>query len=316
LRATKFADRLDINFFHQPIYMDVVMIFNGLGNQMSQYAFYLSKRKTDGSARFLFSKKSNKIHNGFELDNVFGIQNHDSLKNKFLYLVYRIAGYKKYAFISKAFSRILNLLGIAIINENDDYNFNPEYLLPSGGIKFYVGGWHSEKYFVDIKEDVLNTFQFNLNKIGDKNLEMLERIKSYKSVSVHIRRGDFLDSNNYGTLGGVCTLNYFLSAIEKIKTLVENPHFFFFTNDRSWVKANFHGADFTLVEINEGTDSWKDMFLISNCSHHINSNGSFSWWSAWLNKDKNPIVIVPKNFLVNRHFKDIYPESWIQLSDY
>jgi hypothetical protein len=236
--------------------------------------------------------------------------------DKFLYLLFRIAGYKKYAFISKPFSRILHLLGITIINENDEYNFNPDYMLPSRGITFYVGGWHSEKYFAGIKNDVLSTFQFNLKKIGDRNMEMLQRIKSQNSVSVHVRRGDFLDSNNFGSLGGVCTHNYFLSAIEKIKTLVENPHFFLFTNDRSWVRTNFSGSNFTLVEINEGADSWKDMFLISNCSHHINSNGSFSWWSSWLNRENNAIVIVPKNFLVNRHFEDIYPESWIQLSDY
>jgi hypothetical protein len=58
------------------------------------------------------------------------------------------------------------------------------------------------------------------------------------------------------------------------------------------------------------------MFLISNCSHNINSNGSFSWWSSWLNKNENKIVMVPKNYMLNQYFKDIYPENWIQLEDY
>ncbi len=296
--------------------MDVIIIFNGLGNQMSQYAFYLNKRKISKSARFLFSKKSKTIHNGYELDNVFGIKYQDSFINKLLYLAFRVAGYRKYGFISKPVIRILNFFGVAIINENDDYNFKPEYLQPSKGIKFYVGGWHSEKYFIDIKDTILNTFQFNPNHIGKDNLEILERIKSTNSVSVHVRRGDFMDSNNYNKLGAVCTLNYFLLAIEKMKSLVDNPHFFFFTNDISWVRDNFSGPNFTIVDINTHRDSWKDMFLISNSLCHINSNGSFSWWSAWLNKTGHPCVIVPKNFLANKHFEDIYPESWIQLSDY
>ena len=93
----------------------------------------------------------------------------------------------------------------------------------------------------------------------------MKQIKISNSVSVHVRRGDFLDSNNYNKFGAVCTLNYFLYAIEKIKTLVENPHFFFFTNDISWVKNNFTDPDFTVININTFDNSWKDMFLISSC---------------------------------------------------
>jgi hypothetical protein len=296
--------------------MDVIVVFNGLGNQMSQYAFYLNKRKISKSTRFLFSRKSINIHNGYELERVFGIKYHDSLVNKFLFLIFRVAGYKKHRFISNPVVRILNFLGIEIINENDDYEFKSEYLRPSRGIKFYAGGWHSEKYFIDIKDTILNTFQFNLQNIGMENLQVLEHIKKTNSISVHVRRGDFIDSNNFSKLGTVCTLNYFLKAIEKMRSLVENPHFFFFTNDFSWVKTNFIGTDFSLININTKLDSWKDMFLISNCSHHINSNGSFSWWSSWLNYNRNPFVIVPRNFIANRHFEDIYPERWIQLSDY
>lgn len=296
--------------------MDVIVIFNGLGNQMSQYAFYLSKRKNSKSTRFLFSRKSRQIHNGYELDNVFGIKYHDTIFNKFLYRLFLITGYKKNPLISKPVVRILNFLGVYIINENDDYNFKPEYLIQSRGIRFYAGGWHSEKYFEGIKNTVRNTFQFDLNKVGAENMKVLEQIKVSNSVSVHVRRGDFLDSDNYNKLGGVCTINYFLVAIKKMKSMVDNPHFFFFTNDVSWVKDHFIGDDFTIVNLNSKNDSWKDMFLISHCAHHINSNGSFSWWSSWLNRSEQKIVIVPKNFVVNRHFEDIYPENWIQLSDF
>ncbi len=296
--------------------MDVILLFNGLGNQMSQYAFYLNKRRISKSTRFIFSKKSDNFHNGYELGNVFGIKYQDSLVNKILFLTFRIVGYKKFSFITMPLIRILNFLGISIINENDDYNFKPEYLLPSRGIKFYVGGWHSEKYFIEMKDDVKNTFQFNLQSIGQENLQVLEAIKASKSVSVHVRRGDFMDSNNYGKLGGVCTLNYFLTAMQKMNSLVDNPHFFFFTDDNSWVRANFNGPNITIININRDKNSWKDMFLISNCSNHISSNGSFSWWSSWLDQKRDKLVIVPRNFVVNKLFEDIYPESWIQLSDY
>src|SRR4029078_5065768 len=88
-------------FYPQLFYMDVVLIFNGLGNQMSQYSFYLKKKKLSKSKRFLFSKKSRKIHNGYELDSVFGIKYHDSLVNKLLYLIFNIVTYKKFTVITK-----------------------------------------------------------------------------------------------------------------------------------------------------------------------------------------------------------------------
>jgi hypothetical protein len=296
--------------------MDVILIFNGLGNQMSQYAFYLNKKRISDSTRFIFSKKSSKNHNGYELDSVFGIEYHDSIMNKILYLIYRIAGYKKFVIISGPIIRILNMMGITIVCENDDYNFKPEYLRPSRGIKFYVGGWHSEKYFIDIKDTIQKTFHFRLQNLGNENLQILERIKITNSVSVHVRRGDFMDPDNFSKLGSVCTLNYFLHAIEKMKSLVDDAQFFVFTNDYSWVTTHFIGPRFTFININTKSNNWKDMFLISNCGHHINSNGSFSWWSSWLNKNRDAYVIVPKNFIANTHFKDIYPDNWIQLSEY
>ncbi len=224
--------------------MDVVILFNGLGNQMSQYAFFLNKKRIAESTRFLFSKKSAKIHNGYELGNVFGIKNNESAIDKILYFIFKLVSYKKYTSISKPIIRILNSLGITIVNENDDYNFKPEYLQPSKGIKFYVGGWHSEKYFIDIKDTILNTFIFNSENVGEENMEVLKRIKTSNSVSVHVRRGDFMDPNNYQKLGAVCTLNYFLHAIEKMKSLVDSPHFFFFTNDNAWVKHKFQRTRF------------------------------------------------------------------------
>ena len=70
--------------------MDVVLGFNGLGNQMSQYALYLNKKQKSKSARFLFSKKSEKIHNGYELEHVFGIKYKKSLFDGIFYQLFRV----------------------------------------------------------------------------------------------------------------------------------------------------------------------------------------------------------------------------------
>lgn len=296
--------------------MDVVFCFNGLGNQMSQYAFYLKKKQLSRQTRFIFDRKSGKIHNGYELQKVFGIALRETMVDRLLYRFYLGLAYQKLRFVSLPVIGFFNWLGFRVYDENDHYNFQPQLLEPAGGIRFYKGGWHSDRYFRDIKDQVLRAFEFDRSKLGSDNLEMLQKINRCRSVSVHVRRGDFLDASNYNKFGSVCTLNYFVTAIAKIRSMTSNPHFFFFTNDHAWVRENFQGPDVTVVDINKAGDSWKDMFLISQCEHNINSNGTFSWWSAYLNKNPDKLVIVPKNFLAGIHFETIYPEEWIQLSDY
>ncbi|MHA4811977.1 O-fucosyltransferase family protein, partial [Flavitalea flava] len=117
--------------------MDVILLFNGLGNQMSQYAFYLKKKQISDSARFIFSKKSANIHNGYELDKVFGIKKEDTAVNKILYTFYLGLAYKKLRWFSKPIILFFNLLGYTLFEENDNYNFQPEFLQSSSGIKFY-----------------------------------------------------------------------------------------------------------------------------------------------------------------------------------
>jgi hypothetical protein len=97
---------------------------------------------------------------------------------------------------------------------------------------------------------------------------------------------------------------------------LSNPIFFVFTNDVPWVRENFKGDEFQIVDINSGKNSWRDMFLISNCQHHINSNVSFSWWCAWLDQKPGKIVMVPERFLANKDLKDIYPDDWIKINNY
>lgn len=296
--------------------MDIVILFNGLGNQMSQYAFYLQKKKISSSARFIFEKKSAVIHNGFELNAIFGIEYHHNIFNRFLYLIYRIAAYKKHKIIISPIHLIFKIIGVQVIDENREYDFNQAYLIKKNGLRFYVGGWHAEKYFLGVRDSVLTRFQFNLQDLDILNTNFLNYIDSVNSVSIHIRRGDYLDSQNYAVFGSVCTMGYYKKAIEYVNKNIKDPLFFIFTNDMLWARENFIGNEFVFVDINTGKWSWRDMLLISRCKHHINSNGSFSWWSAWLDQKKNNLVIVPERYLAYKDLKDIYPDHWIKIGGY
>jgi hypothetical protein len=296
--------------------MDIIVICNGLGNQMSQYAFYQKKKCISDSTYFIFDKKSRLDHNGFELAKVFKIPYVENFKSNLLCMLFRILGIKKLPFFTKPIIFVLGMLGIRLINENGNYDFDPKHLLPSKGITFYYGGWHSEKYFKDIKDSVSNSFVFEILEDDLITLELADQIRAVNSVSVHIRRGDYLSQTNYLTFGAVCTTAYFVKAIEKIQSLTENPFFYVFSNDTAWVEENLKVENMVIVDTNKGENSWKDMYLMSLCKHNINSNSSFSWWASWLNDNKNKHVIVPKYFINNVDTKDVFPESWTSITEY
>jgi hypothetical protein len=90
-------------------------------------------------------------------------------------------------------------------------------------------------------------------------------------------------------------LRYYIDAIRKIKKDIRDPLFFVFSDDIIWCKENlsqFLDKSY-FIDHNKGKDSYKDLLLMSACKHNISANSTFSWWGAWLNKNKNKICIKP-----------------------
>ena len=213
--------------------MDVVIIFNGLGNQMSQYAFYLAKKNINKACYCIFDPKSVNEHNGSELDRIFGVKYKSTLIEILLTYIY-VLKRKKYI------GRILGYLGVRIIHEAKNYDYNPN-LKKKGkfGINFYWGGWHSEKNFEEIKHIVRDTFKFPIIKDDTEFLYWLKTIKDdNNSVSIHIRRGDYLNikKTDFYQFDNVATLDYYKRAIDYIKTKIDKPTFYIFSNDIEWVR--------------------------------------------------------------------------------
>jgi hypothetical protein len=292
--------------------MNIVIIFNGLGNQMSQFAFYLQKKKMFKKTYYL---TFNTGHNGYELENVFNLEQKSLKYFEFIfYYLFKILSTKKIPFLFIKIQFILNLFNIKIINEKYNYEFNPDFLQNKKGINFYIGGWHSDKYFINIYDRIKLIYKFQ-PLLDDINNSYLNVIKNNNSVSLHIRRGDFLSSTNIKAYGNICTIDYYKRAVNKITHLITNPFFIIFSNDLQWVKENFDLDNTLYVDGNFGNASWKDMYLMTQCKHNIIANSSFSWWGAYLNENINRIVICPNKFSNYDENSDIYPESWLRISE-
>lgn len=264
-----------------------VIFSGGLGNQMFQYAFLRGLIHNGMVAKADLSIfNCAKMHNGYELDKVFGIKDEVvSRKGLCLMALKFLRTYGKGIFVSTEEKEAVNPL-------------------------LYDGYWQNEKYFETCKKEIRNLFIFK--NIDEKNKDLAMTISSENSVSVHVRRGDYL---GLASLEGICTEDYYKKAVNIIISRIEKPVFYIFSNEPEWAESHFedYGVRYFVINYNQGTDSYKDMYLMTQCRHHILANSSFSWWGAWLGQSKNPIVIAPKKW--NNKIVHLHPQlaSWIML---
>ena len=106
---------------------------------------------------------------------------------------------------------------------------------------------------------------------------------------------------------------YFKTAIEALAQKLNNPHFFFFSDDIDWVKENISIAHpHTYIEPAAPEFEAIDLKLMSACKCQIIANSTFSWWAAWLNQSSNKIVMAPPSWSkLVPDSKRILPASWI-----
>lgn len=283
--------------------MKIVRCIGGLGNQMFQYAFYKSLESSYPHVKFDVSPFNNyNTHNGFELDRIFPINYYSPSFMEKISLSFQSGG-----FIFRLLRHTYKKKRAKEYYEDGLY-FHEDALL-NGGNLYYIGYWQSWKYFQRIKKIIKGDFRFDETQLPPSNLEILSKIRNTNSISLHIRRGDYLGNPIYAN---ITTPDYYNNAIDYIKKNVKDPFYFIFTNDPEWCKVNMMLPNSLIVDINSGVDSYWDMFLMSQCKHNIIANSSFSWWGAWLNEHENKIVIAPRKWINedSANIDDIIPPTW------
>ncbi|MHB9035613.1 MAG: alpha-1,2-fucosyltransferase [Armatimonadota bacterium] len=188
--------------------------------------------------------------------------------------------------------------------------FDPDVLQVSDN-SYLDGYWQTEKYFQDIEQTLREDFELE-HAPDDTNRMMLERVNDVTSVSLHIRRGDYLSPHTY-EVHGVCSLEYYESAVRELASEVQQPHFFVFSDDPEWVKRNLR-LDYPTVYVDHNGEAgdYEDLRLMSSCKHHIIANSTFSWWGAWLCANLDKIIIAPRKWFNSSAIdtRDLIPASW------
>ena len=264
----------------------IVRFRGGLGNQMFEYVIY-SLYKCKGEVRADLSEYINPKARDFSLTRVFNNIHIDEIKiNDSKYEVYK---------------------------ENAECykGINNDLLEKKEGI---IDGYHQSYKYADlIKDKLIRDFKFYAE--DDSLRDLIGEIQNMNSVSLHVRRGDYLDGKYYRALGSICTRDYYEDGINYIRQHVDEPKFIVLSDDIEWVKDNISVSSAIYISGNmfEKYEDWYDMYIMSKCKHNIISNSTFGWWGAWLNRNENKIVIVPKKWNNSFDYSSIYPNEWIQL---
>ena len=292
--------------------MIIVKITGGLGNQLFQYAF----------GQYLSYKLKTKVL--YDVDTIKNIKGFTSrtleLLNFNLELDFATVEDVKTMryFTDGILSRIERKLTQRIPSINNKYIVwkSIHKLIPIDLIRdncYYDSYWQCTEYANYPR--IFNENQINLTpKLNIKDDLLLNKIINSESISIHIRRGDYISIKKNNDIYHICDMEYYTSAINYIKSKCSKPLFFVFSDDIEWAKENFIGDDFVYVHGNEPA---QDMYLMSFCKHNIIANSTFSWWGAWLNKSNSKMIIAPAKWYKdendNNNLETFISRNWIRL---
>ncbi len=315
--------------------MVIIQLAGGLGNQMFQYALYLQFQnlhkevKIDDVAGFVEDEKRDPSLSAFGITyQKADPKEIEEMLDASLLFWHRVR--------RKLFGRKRKSYFEA------DKRFKPEIF--TWDDIYLEGYWQTEKYFEAVADQVRAAFDVDrllmvqqaedMAKAGRIKLQTkvqtyLRQITQTQSVSLHIRRGDYLTPENQALFGGICTEAYYKEAVRLMREQYPGCRFFLFTNDKEWAKERFaddkggrttetaladgEPADVIVVDLPEGSDH-EEFALMSKCKHHILANSSFSWWASYLNQNPGKTVLAPPKWLNGWDCQDFYRKDMRKVS--
>lgn len=299
--------------------MKIVNISGGLGNQMFHYAFALALKYKfpeediyidTSHMNYIFFKKykTANLHNGYELEKIF---KNLTLKKASAAQLMKVSWYIPNFILSRIGRKYLPKRKSEYIQDKSMYFAYDENAYKHEGNVYYEGYWECAKNYIPLRDAIRR--EYTHPTPDSENAALIEQLKSAESVGIHVRRGDYLETKAFK---GLCEIDYYTRAIEKILKDGKRHTFYIFSNDIKWCKENLVPlvGDNKIVFINHNTGKkspW-DMFLMTYCKDLIIANSSFSWWGAFLNSC-NGRVIAPKKWMNRDAEFDIWLDEWIRL---
>ena len=254
-------------------------LMGGLGNQMFQISKALSEG-LDNNIEVVFKPTS-------------FVPMHGNQPTNYLNNIFRNI---KFGEITDTLDRVSEL----------SWSYYDINLLYYKSVEFY-GYFQSSKNFINNRQKIIDVFSPN-DEFIEKIKNLYPNIMYKNSVSIHVRRGDYL------------LISEILPTIDKtyidesLSRLGSYNNIFIFSNDKQWVEQNLNYENSIVVT---GLEDYEELWAISLCNHNIMSNSSFSWWGSYLNKNKDKRIFVPSLWFGpkgEKNFDDVYEPEWEKIN--
>lgn len=267
--------------------MKIICLKGGLGNQMFEYCRYRILKDKGENVYLYYDNRRLKQHKNILVFDVFNL---DMPKDYFWVnlLVWCI--------------KILRKLHIAPYLYDDEQYGNKVML---------IDDYCQDEAYI---QEAQSYFNFKELLLNEESQYIKEKIQSeIFPISVHIRRGDYLLSENKNNFG-ICPINYYQEAIAYVNKNIPNATYFIFSDDIEWCKDNLSFAKAIYVDLPTDTPDFVSLYLMTKCKGHIIANSTFSFWGAFLSK-KQSICIYPKKWFANKEWiiPKIFPKKWLSL---
>lgn len=178
------------------------------------------------------------------------------------------------------------------------------------------GYFQSEKYFVNIKDKIKNSYFLPKKSILDKLYDKYS-INFLNAASLHFRLGGDRTYEYVNKYFPTTDIKYYLKFL---KTIPDHSNILVMTDNLDLYYKLYHKF---LINYNpiiiEGNKSWEDLYLMSLCRFNMISNSTFSWWGSYLNINKNSEIFFPDrsqyfgDYFKILSLKDYYPYTWNEI---
>lgn len=175
-----------------------------------------------------------------------------------------------------------------------------------------IGFFSGDKYIGSRRKDVLDLF-LDEDIIGNMKHGFNGILKN--SVSIHIRRGDYL---RFTDVYIQLEFDYYKRALDIIKRKARIDNILVFSDDIDWCKKSLPLRE---AYFSDCLYDFGDMYLMSLCSHNIVANSSFSWWGSYLNRNPDKIIVAPEKWFKTDvpspgrpdDAKHVFCDNWIKI---
>jgi hypothetical protein len=276
----------------------IIRLWGGVGNQLFQYAFgqYLREALRAEVVYDIASFKHSDKQRVLELPTII-----KSLQTIYISL-------SKHTGIIHRIARIIYSIRNTFIDEKN-FSMNKVSAGLTKGDVYLQGYWQREEYARGIRKQLIK-LQIELPPQLSELLKLIGQ--DNMAVALHVRRGDYFTPKNI-KIFGICDSAYYERAIHLLKErLMQMPTFYVFSDDLEWVKKNIQLPQNTVFVPNYEVPQYYYIYLMSVCRHIIISNSTFSWWGAYLNKNRDGMVISPRQWVRSNSF-NLALMSWLKI---